>query len=89
MLATSIDADFLSYGLVITVFTYFESLGQFKEARYEISTTISDLSMISAVGAVGISPQNIFFLELTTLKNLNLCNFGLKITNLACFEPIW
>ena len=61
MLATSVGADFLRYGLAITVFTYFESLEQFKEATYRISTTLSDLSMISAFGAVGISPQKNFF----------------------------
>ena len=60
-LATLEDADFLRFGLAITVFTYFESLGQLKEASDETSTTLSDFSMISAVGPVGISPQKKFF----------------------------
>ena len=46
---------------------------------------VHDLSCWSS----GNKPSKEFsFLESTTLKNLNLCNFGLKITNLACFEPI-
>ena len=75
-LATSVDADFVSFGLVITVFTYFESLGQMKENTFETSTNLTDLSMISDFRSVGICPQYNFFSSVAHLEKFYFAQFG-------------
>ena len=79
------NANLHIFGLAITVFANFESLGKLIEAPHGTSTTFSVFSMTSTVGSLGTNPQKKCFSELTTFKNANLCNFGLNIKVLAFF----
>jgi len=79
------NANLHIFGLAITVFANFESLGKLIEAPHGTSTTFSVISMTSTVGSLGTNPQKKCFSELTTFKNANLCNFGLNIKVLAFF----
>ena len=59
-----------------------------KDAPHRLSAAFPVITMGQMVRHTGLSPKKIIFLELTTLKNANLRNFGPKITVLAYFELI-
>ena len=80
------NANLHIFGLAITVFANFESLGKLIEAPHGTSTTFSVFSMTSTVGSLGTSPQKkCFFQSWLPSKMLILCNFGLNIKVLAFF----
>ena len=62
-LITFKNANLHIFGLAITVFANFESLGKLIEAPHGTSTTFSVFFMTSTVGSLGTSPQKKCFFQ--------------------------